>query len=118
MKLSKSVRAPSETVTATSIEPKKSGFGVTVKDCPLTIAVALSPAVALKNNASPSTSSANRFIDSWLSSLIDWSSTDTNTGASFTGETIIVTTPATDVQSPSETVNEKLSVPLKSCSGE
>ena len=41
----------------------------------------------------------------------------TNTGASLTGITLIVTTPATDVQTPSLTVNEKLSVPLKSSIG-
>ena len=52
-----------------------------------------------------------------LSSLIVWSSISTITGASFTGLTLTVMTPVTDVQTPSETINEKLSVPLKSLSG-
>ena len=69
--------------------------------------------LALKTKSSSSTSSADIAKTKSLSSSTNSFSINVKTGASLTDKTLIVTTPTTDVQVPSETVKVKLSVPLK-----
>ena len=65
----------------------------------------------LKVKSSPSTSFADRLILPDPSSSKDTSDTLASTGASFTADTLTLTS-ALDEYSPSDTLNVKLSSPL------
>ena len=113
IKLSESTKSPSDTTTLTAIEPSKSGSGIIVNEFPSNVKDPFPSRLTSKLKLSPSTSFAKRAIKNELSSSTNWSSISVKIGASLTGTTLIVTTPLTDVQVPSDTIKEKLSCPLK-----
>ena len=115
--ISELINSPSDTEISTSISPLKFKFGLISKILLLTLIDAKSELEAEKNKSSPSTSSANKVIEKFVSSLTLWFSKDINTGASFTAFTLIVTIPTPDVHVPSVTVKPKESEPLKSALG-
>ena len=70
----------------------------------------------LQVKSSPSTSLPDKLVEPDPSSSKDTSETLARTGASFTAAIVKVTV-ASDVNSPSDTLNVKLSLPLKFASG-
>ena len=80
---------------------------------PLRLAIIILPPDMLKVRLSPSTSLADKLVEPEASSSKDTSETLARTGASLTALTVRVTLASSD-NSPSLTVNVKLSSPLKS----
>ena len=83
---------------------------------PLSVAVISLPPDILNVRSSPSTSLPDRLVEPEPSSSKDTSDTVASTGASFT-DSMDTTTSAVAANCPSETLNIKLSEPLKSWSG-